>query len=190
MTKVGRPPQDEPEDGADTPLPSTRPRARTRARQRLARQRRRRLIVVLAAVALAGTVSAVGLGMVGQKGMNTSLHQHPQLTLVLSGTQVSLPSDIGIDSSLWLEHSLDAYGEMASMSPIHTHDSSGVIHLEMGRWHPCTLGDFFRVWGQAFGPNALLDYRGPVSMTVDGKPSDAFGDLVLQHGQQIVLRGP
>lgn len=120
-------------------------------------------------------------------GLNTSLHQHPNIEIRLNGEVVVIPGDIGIDPARWQDHSMDAYGEMAAMSPLHTHDSSGQIHLEMGRWHACTLGDFFSVWGEPFDRGALLSYVGSVSMTVDGIPNEEFRSLVLQDLQRIVI---
>jgi hypothetical protein len=147
---------------------------------------------VVAALAVAVATVGVAAAMYGAGpapgSINTSLHQHPNLEIFVNGEPIQLPSNIGIDPSLWNNHAMDEYGEMASMSPLHTHDSSGVIHLEMGKWHACTLGDFFDVWGQPFDRDRMLSHSGPITMTVDGHPSEAYRDLVLQDGQRIVIR--
>lgn len=151
--------------------------------------RRRGRILQLAAVLLAVGAAAAFLSFSTRGGVNTSLHQHPHLEIYIHGAAVAIPTDIGIDPSLWHDHTMDEFRQMETMSPIHTHDGGGTIHLEMGKWHPCSLGDFFDVWGQAFGPGEVLSYTGPVSLTVDGKPNSQYGDLILQDGQQIVIRG-
>lgn len=167
---------------------SSKNRPSRSAASRAARRRRGR-IIQLAAVLLAVGAAVALLSFSTRGGMNASLHQHPHVEIYVQGTAVAIPTDIGINSSLWHDHSMDEYRQMETMSPIHTHDAGGTIHLEMGTWHPCTLGDFFDVWGQPFGPGEVLSYRGPVSLTVDGKPNSEFGDLMLQDGQQIVIRG-
>jgi len=155
-----------------------------------------RLAVVAVGISAIAVSSLVLAGMVGlgPKPLNTSLHQHPILQIYVEGQTFQngplypLPANIGIDPSMWKDHTMDQYAEMGTMSPIHTHDSSGEIHLEMSSWHPCTLGDFFSVWGQPFDRDGVLSYRGTTTLTVDGQPSEAFRGLVLQHGQQIVIR--
>lgn len=119
--------------------------------------------------------------------LKTFLHQHVHLELNIAGKAQVVPVDIGIDAALWKDHSMDAYGQMNGMSPLHTHDTTGTIHLEFGKWHPCTLGDFFAVWGEPLGPGGVLGYSGPVTMTVDDRPSSEFGALLLQDGQHVVL---
>jgi hypothetical protein len=58
------------------------------------------------------------------------MHIHPSVTLVDSnGRQMPLPTDIGINPSLWKDHSLDHFS-MQGMSPSHTHDSSGTLHVQ------------------------------------------------------------
>jgi hypothetical protein len=76
--------------------------------------------------------------------------------------------------------------------PLHTHDSSGIIHVESPLSRTFLLGDFFAVWGRIISPQQVLRYHADathrITMTVDGRPSTAFGSLVLQDGQQIVIR--
>lgn len=158
------------------------------ARTRASRHRRNRILQIVGLGVV--VVALTGIFVIGNGGaMNTSLHQHPHIEITIQGTAVTVPTDIGIGPSLWKDHSMDEYRQMETMSPIHTHDSSGTIHLEMGKWHPCTLGDFFDVWGQPFDSAGVLSYPGAISLTVDGKPSAEYRDLVLQDGQQIVIRG-
>ena len=159
-------------------------------RTRMARRRMRVVFSWVAALLVVGAVaSLVGVNLGHSGGLNTTLHQHPHIVIDVQGSLVDIPANIGIDPNLWKDHSMDEYQEMATMSPLHTHDSSGTIHLEMGKWHPCTLGNFFDIWGKPFDRDKVLTYNGDVSLTVDGKPNDQFRDLVLQDGQQIVIRG-
>lgn len=106
-------------------------------------------------------------------------HIHPQLAVYVRGSQLSLPANIGIDPSK----------PLTEMAGLHTHDSSGVIHVENAA-NP-TLGQFFEVWGVPFsstqlGPNHAKN-GDVVRMWVDGKASQAFAALRLEDGQQIVV---
>jgi hypothetical protein len=88
------------------------------------------------------------------------MHIHPQLNVTLDGESLDIPSGIGINITLWNDHSLDQYGMqpmkmtgkdmsmiMQGMSPLHTHDSSGVIHVESNEFRNYTLGQFLQTWG-------------------------------------------
>ncbi|HEX9709068.1 MAG TPA: hypothetical protein VGB42_03755 [Candidatus Thermoplasmatota archaeon] len=168
----------------------SRPRESKAIRARRHRQRRRQLVVAGGlAVVVAAFVAAASMLPSGGGGLNTSTHQHPHLEIFIQGEPVAIPVNIGIDPSLYHDHTFDEYSGMDTMSPLHTHEGDGTIHMEMSRWHPLTLGDFFSVWGQPFGPNQVLHYTGPVTMTVDGEPSSEYGGLILQEGQRIVVHG-
>lgn len=75
------------------------------------------------------------------------------------------------------------------MASLHTHESDGTIHVE--GMSQATLGQLLEIWGVQFSSEQLGSYRAEgdktVRMWVDGKPSDAFGVLPLEDGQQIVI---
>jgi hypothetical protein len=106
-------------------------------------------------------------------------HIHPNLAVYVDGEEVAIPVNIGIDPAQPPE----------MMAGLHTHDSSGVIHVENAA-EP-TLGQFFEIWGVPFsadrlGPNEAKRDK-TVRMWVDGEPSREFGDLVMEDGQEIVV---
>jgi hypothetical protein len=111
--------------------------------------------------------------------MGSSSHFHPHLTVYVNGKRVPIPANIGIDPSQ----------PPMQMAGLHTHDSSGTIHDE--GMHSSRLGQFFAVWGVPFSPQRLGPNRAggskTVSMWVDGRRSNAFGNLALRDGQQIVV---
>jgi hypothetical protein len=58
---------------------------------------------------------------------------------MLDNKSIVIPSQIGIDVSLWRSHILDKYGTpgmpmpggpMPVMAPLHAHDNLGLIHIE------------------------------------------------------------
>ncbi len=65
-------------------------------------------------------------------------HVHAHLSLYINGSPVSLPQNIGIASDgscyYWL----------------HTHDTTGVIHIEAPNKQTFSLGTFFQLWSQRF----------------------------------------
>lgn len=61
-------------------------------------------------------------------------HDHAHLTIVVRGAVRAVPAFIGITAT--------------SICWLHTHDTSGIIHIEAGDDRQLTLGDFFGVWGQ------------------------------------------
>ncbi len=99
------------------------------------------------------------------------LHWHPELAIYVKGVKREIPANLGVGGI-----------EM----PIHTHDSTGVIHLEMSglvRKEDITLGQFFKVWGKdmsSFGSN--------MKMTVNGKDNTDYGNYVMNDKDKIELR--
>ena len=110
-------------------------------------------------------------------------HLHPHLDVVVDGKPVTVPSQIGINSSLWKDRSLDKYG-LQGLSPLHTHDNSGTIHVESNANRSYTLGEFLNIWGG-------LDLNGKKTVKatlVNGSnPVSDYKNLVLRDGQRIRL---
>jgi hypothetical protein len=111
--------------------------------------------------------------------MNSPVHLHPVLKVLVDGREVPVPANIGIDP---LEDGMQ-------MAGLHTHDTTGTIHVEGVRG--ARLGQFFAVWGVPFSARQLGPYHASagksVRMWVDGKASDAYGALELADGQRIVV---
>jgi len=103
---------------------------------------------------------------------NIVMHVHANLVLVRNGEQLEIPKEIGISPDLWHDHSLDNYGpSSALLAPMHTHDTSGTIHIESTVDREYTLGEFLKIWGMDSskiikvtdaGGNDLHDYENHV----------------------------
>jgi len=107
------------------------------------------------------------------------LHIHPHLSITSDGQPLTVSSYIGMDYSLWKDNSLNQYG--IGMAPLHTHDTSGTIHVESNAYRIYTLGQFLDIWGG-------LDTTGKmVKATVDDKLVYAYRDIILRDGEQIHL---
>jgi hypothetical protein len=152
----------------------------------VARRKRNRYmkiyIPIVAAVAIAlGAVFIMGAQGGIMPGAKMVLHIHPKLNVIADGNPMIIPKNVGIDASLWKDHSLDRYG-MQGMAPLHTHDASGTIHVESNTNRPYTLGQFLDIWGG-------LNFNGKtVKATVDGKPIADFRNIVLRDAEQINLQ--
>ncbi len=102
---------------------------------------------------------AAGLGMLGAEGTVEHIHSH--LGVEVDGKAVTVPALIGIDENA------------QTISPLHTHDTSGIIHVESPVKATFTLGQFFTEWNVALG-TSRLGSLGPatgetVTTFVDGK---------------------
>lgn len=112
-----------------------------------------------------------------------TLHVHTHLAIFYNGKQMRVPQFIGFAPNL-------AGG---CLYWIHTHDPSGIIHVEAPdisppQGGPYTLGMFFDIWGQPLTRDTVAGLTGPVTAYVNGERYD--GDLraiPLRAHQQIVL---
>src|SRR3989442_4793091 len=82
------------------------------------------------------------------------LHIQPQFSVLILGIPSTVPSGIGIEESLWRDHSLDQYG-VAGHSPLTTRDTSGTIHVDSNKVRNFTLQEFLRVWGKTVDDNQV-----------------------------------
>lgn len=100
----------------------------------------------------------------------TGLHWHADLSIIVKGKPVAIPSEIGIG---------------ATHNPIHTHEDPGVIHMEFPALvykEDLLLGKFFKVWGKdmrSFGAN--------MKMTVNGAENTEFENYQMKDKDKIVI---
>jgi hypothetical protein len=92
---------------------------------------------------LAQRLSALGVPPYG----DVSFHIHAVLFVYVNGKRITVPATLGIDP------------QGRFISPIHTHDTSGIVHMEADRPYPFTLGQFINVWGVYFTKNQLGAYK-------------------------------
>jgi hypothetical protein len=86
----------------------------------------------------------IGLPALSSEG--TTLHIHQHLDVFVDGREVTVPADVGINPAAGF------------LSPIHTHDDSGIIHVESPTDRVFTLGQVFDVWGVRFTADCLGGY--------------------------------
>jgi hypothetical protein len=127
---------------------------------------------------LRARLDADGIAALTAEGQAQHTHQH--LDLFVEGQQVVIPSDIGIDRGTGI------------LSPLHTHDATGIIHVESPVVRDFTLGEFFDVWGVPFDGHCVggtCDGSGrTLSVYVNGQAfTGAPRSLVLTAHQEIVV---
>ncbi|NUW37230.1 hypothetical protein HTZ77_38370 [Nonomuraea sp. SMC257] len=111
--------------------------------------------------------------------MGHAEHYHAHLSVFVDGDEVEVPADIGI------------VGE--EMSPLHTHDDRGVIHVEPHtKGEVFTLGQLFKQWGVTLSATQIGSLRAGAGRTlaaeVNGVP--VTGDpaaIVVKAHEQIAL---
>lgn len=108
------------------------------------------------------------------------LHWHPELSIEIKGKKQEIPANIGIG---------------AVHSPIHTHDTSGILHLEMQGLvtkNSTKLIKFFKIWDKQFNSNCILDScngtDGTVRMFVNGKENMEFENYQMQDKDKIEIK--
>jgi hypothetical protein len=106
-------------------------------------------------------------------------HIHPKLAIFVRGERIELPANVGIDPAR----------SPMEMAGLHTHDASGLIHVENAA--DPTLGQFFEIWGVPLSPSQLGPHQAKGSESVrawvNGSPASALGGLMMEDGQQIVV---
>jgi hypothetical protein len=119
----------------------------------------------------------------GLPGLSETIyHVHALLYVYVDGKKETVPANIGLDT------------ENRVFSSLHTHDTTGIVHMEAIRKFPFTVGDLFNVWGVKFTDNRLGPYKpgnGNVLQTwVDGKQvSDPVNYVMKPHDVIIVGYG-
>jgi len=111
-----------------------------------------------------------------------AVHIHVHLTILINGRKQVIPANVGAEGPL-------------GFLPLHTHDASGIIHVESTVNRPFHLGDFFAVGGQTFSRREILGLKVKsnqrLTMTVNGRVTNRFQNWVLhEHDDVVISLGP
>ena len=93
-------------------------------------------------------LDAIHLPQLQAEGTVVHIHQH--LDVFIDGHAVRVPAYIGFG--------VEVDGKAHFIAELHTHDPSGVIHVESPRGTSFTLGQFFDVWGVRLTATCLGGY--------------------------------
>ena len=127
-------------------------------------------------------IAAAGLPELPSEG--DIVHYHAHVDLRISGQDVTVAAQIGIGSS--------------TISPVHTHDTTGVVHIESFEDDEFTVGQFFTEWGldltaecvETYCADATHELRVAVN-GVELPPGENPADIVFDtHDEIAIWYGP
>ncbi len=97
-------------------------------------------------------------------------HIHAHLAIYVNGSQKTVPYGIGIEQpwSTQADGSSEFVNSGAAFYYLHTHDDTGVIHIESPTQKLYTLGQFFAEWNQPVSSTQIGSYTGAVTVFVNG----------------------
>ncbi|MFG2949304.1 hypothetical protein [Streptomyces adustus] len=130
----------------------------------------------------AARVRAAGLPMLGEEG--NVLHFHTHLDVLADGKPVVVPADIGIDL------------QTDQISPLHSHDTDGVIHVESPVKADFSLGQFMTEWGVALTQDSIGGLKAGNGNTlrayINGKPytGNPAAIILKEHDEIALVYGP
>ena len=149
------------------------------------------------------------LGLTRKAGLEPETHEfldyhvHAHLDVFVNGEPVVVPAGLGVaidDPAVRhdvLVDGTDNYGGIdppcaePCISPLHTHDVSGVLHTETKEPSPNTLGQLFTEWNVALDGSCVGGYCEPeasVLVYVDGRAfEDDPATIELTDGKEIAI---
>ena len=81
-------------------------------------------------------IEAAGLSVLSAEQLQ--VHYHAHLDIIANGSSVTVPAGVGF---------VIEDGKATGITVLHTHDPSGIIHIESAKNKPYSLGQFFTEWG-------------------------------------------
>jgi dipeptidyl aminopeptidase/acylaminoacyl peptidase len=102
-------------------------------------------------------------------------HYHAQLYVYVNGQNQPVPTEIGIPNGQCLY-------------ALHTHDASGIIHIESPDNSPYVLGNLFDIWGQPLSTTNFMGHQvgGANKLVID--VYDANGKMTVYTGNPLDLK--
>lgn len=110
--------------------------------------------------------------------LNENYHVHAHLTIILDGGSLAVPSQIGLQGCAY---------------EVHTHDRSGILHVETDQKKIFTLGQVFSLWGQPLSSTNIAGITTKPLLVLfqdDGQIETFSGDprsIELRHHRKIFL---
>jgi len=143
------------------------------------KRRQRGLISIVIVVVLIGVV-VTAVALLPRSATNfpfpclgvesTTLHVHPWLRINITGQSVPIPAAVGISTPVFGSTGVATGG--GCFEPLHTHDASGIIHIEASDINSqYSLGDFFKVWAATY--NSIIVNGTPHPIVFNN--TDIFG---------------
>ena len=125
----------------------------------------------------------VAAGLEPERKEHLTHHVHAHLDVFVDGGPIAVPAGIGINSDDPEVRRFDepdgsiAFGGIKHcrtpcISPLHTHDATGILHTESATLEQNTLGQFFTEWGVPLSQSCVGKYCAPetIAVYVNGEP--------------------
>ena len=143
----------------------------------------------------------VAAGLTPEVREHLDHHVHAHLDLFVDGAPITIPAGIGIDTTSPGVRQFTEGGEISfggieecdepCISPLHTHDVTGIIHTESPIRDNNTLGQFFVEWDLRLDERCVASYCEPdvdIAVYVDGEQYDGDpADIELTDRLQIAI---
>ena len=124
-------------------------------------------------------------------------HVHAHLDVFIDGQKIVVPAGIGInieDPEVVYFADNGSYGgikrcDQPCISPLHTHDASGVIHTESSDPEPHTLGQFFVEWGVELSETCVGEHCAPtpIAVYIGGEPYKGDPGAIELTDQKVIV---
>lgn len=131
------------------------------------------------------------LGIDCRQALSGIYHHHVHLSLFVSGVQYAIPRGTGMKDpgkSQFIYHADCFYF-------LHTHDDTGIIHIEPPGPDVYGLHQYFALWGMKLSTTNVAGYKGPVTVFVNGTQENIdpntikfnpFDQITLEVGTPVI----
>jgi hypothetical protein len=113
----------------------------------------------------------------------TTVHYHADLQIYVNGQLQTVPAGVGIvlPDGTNSPH-LASNGATACLYSLHTHDATGIVHIESPDSRPYTLGNLFDIWGQHLSTTQFMGHTVDATHKLSVVIYDATGTKKLVTG--------
>jgi len=139
-------------------------------------------------------------GLTPEDAERLQFHVHAHLDVFIDAKKIVVPGGIGIDTTDPAVHhgvsdGFPSYGGITEpcaepcISPLHTHDATGVLHTESATKKENTLGQFFIEWDVKLDANCVGTYckpATPIAIFVNGKKFDGDPTAIALSDQKEI----
>ena len=131
------------------------------------------------------------LGISCRRALDGQFHHHVHLSLFVNGVQYAIPRGTGMKNpgkSNFIYHADCFYF-------LHTHDETGIIHIEPPNGNVFGLHQYFGVWGMPLSTTNVAGYQGEVTVFVNGTQQNVdpntlkfhpYDEITLEVGTPVV----
>ena len=118
----------------------------------------------------------------------TAYHIHAHLAIYINGKQYTVPYGIGIEQpwSTEADGSSEFVDSGAAFYYLHTHDDTGVIHIESPTSKTYTLGQFFAEWNQTLSATQVGSHTGSLITYVNGSKYSGDPSNITLTSHEII----